>query len=257
MGNFYFDESIHDNAGFIIGAYVYSDKNISDLIFSALEKVGLVPKEDEFKSSILMSNNTVYTELRKKLKKILQYTQIGLVVLPSKNRKDLGGEALKCLQKIIQANSLSGERHDVYFDEGISFPLGEENIIESCNLEIHKGQDSKQVAGIQLADLVAHTLSTMLLEKLGHVNKKFSVLYKDSGYPDGTEINLGFELWTCIRQLFFSSSITVEDVENKDQLEAFTVNVTDFGLLISELCNEELTSQIQELFGEQYLGCIH
>lgn len=257
MGDFYFDESIHDKAGFIIGAYVYSDKDISSLIFSALGEVGLVPGEDEFKSSILMSQNTAYKVLRKKLKEILQYLKVGLVVLPKQNRKDLGDEALKCLYKIIQANSLFDEKHDVYFDEGISFSSGKKSIIESEGLKLHTGQDSRCVAGIQLADLVAHTLSTMLLEKLGHINKKFIGPYGDGGYPEGTEITLGFELWADVRRLFFSSTVTVEDIENKSQLEALTVNVTDHGLLISELCDEALANQAYELFGQQYLGCIY
>ena len=54
MGFFYLDESIHEKAGFIIGAFVYHKTDITPLVFAALAEVGLRPGIHEFKSGARM-----------------------------------------------------------------------------------------------------------------------------------------------------------------------------------------------------------
>ena len=51
MGFFYFDESIHERAAFILGAFVYSPNDLSAAVAAALSSVGLQAGKDEFKSS--------------------------------------------------------------------------------------------------------------------------------------------------------------------------------------------------------------
>lgn len=50
MSSFYFDESIHHQANFILGAFVYSDVDLDADVAEALEQSGLRPGIDEFKS---------------------------------------------------------------------------------------------------------------------------------------------------------------------------------------------------------------
>jgi hypothetical protein len=66
------------------------------------------------------------------------------------------------------------------------------------NYKLFLEVDSIKVKGIQLADLVAHTFATMLLEQLGLVDKKVKA-GENSGYDPDLEIELGFELWASIR----------------------------------------------------------
>jgi hypothetical protein len=48
MGNFYIDDSIHDEAGFIIGACVYSKHDLSANIAEILSHSGYDPSFSEF-----------------------------------------------------------------------------------------------------------------------------------------------------------------------------------------------------------------
>lgn len=44
MGHFYFDETIQERGGFIIGAFVYSPNDVTPEVFSAIEQVGMRPR---------------------------------------------------------------------------------------------------------------------------------------------------------------------------------------------------------------------
>jgi hypothetical protein len=44
MGHFYFDESIQEQGGFIVGAFVYSEEELGPCVNAAIAEVGLVPR---------------------------------------------------------------------------------------------------------------------------------------------------------------------------------------------------------------------
>src|SRR5690349_12035111 len=104
MGFFYFDESIQERGGFIIGAIVYSDTDLTPAVFKALSAVGLIPRTDEFKSGSRMSSQPRQSKVRDLLSDLLQSVKTGLVVVPSAHRDRLGHEALVGLSKILRAN---------------------------------------------------------------------------------------------------------------------------------------------------------
>ncbi len=107
--------------------------------------------------------------------------------------------------------------------------------------------------GIQLADIVAHTCSTMLLEALGHVTKKIAVNAPGNSVYDGLEVELGFEMWADIRYAFLA-----QNKQNpKDDLDLANVDVYPWGLFIDESVNSQISAAAMERFGENYLGCIH
>lgn len=103
--------------------------------------------------------------------------------------------------------NLRDQRHRVFFDEGL---FSSERVALQCAAEIggldgcaiHFEQDSRSVSGIQVADHIAHTCGTMLLDALGKINKIVNV--PNSGYDDDVEIGLGFEMWAGIRYAFLS-----------------------------------------------------
>ena len=265
MGYFYFDESIQERGQFIIGAFIYSQDDLSPLIFEALKKSGLRPKVDEFKSSAKMTENSAQFYLRNLLREMLSRIKIGFIILPAFERKQLGDEAIKCLQKILRANCLEDVPHKIYFDEGVSFSeeVKQEPFFEKSSLyDLHLQQDSKIIGGIQMADLVAHTLGTMLAAKRGLISKKVRV-GENSGYQPDAEWSIDFELWAWLRHSFFMSPnpkkiITVDDpIDSDTYVDMRTYNVREYGLYVSPLCSNELSQTVLGVFGECYLGCIH
>jgi len=52
MGFFHFDESLHPEAQFALGTFVYSEESLDTCVREALQKTGLSPGVDEFKSGI-------------------------------------------------------------------------------------------------------------------------------------------------------------------------------------------------------------
>jgi hypothetical protein len=111
-------------------------------------------------------------------------------------------------------------------------------------------QDSRKVAGIQMADLCAHSLSIMLLEQLGLINKNV----RARGYDPNIEINIGFELWASLRYHFFTQDKINFDVS---QIEGFALDTESYALCIAPSCSAILTKAAKERFGTMYIGCIH
>lgn len=166
MGFFYFDESIQGRAGFIIGAFVYSEADLTPSVFEAIATAGWQPGVDEFKSGARMDGRPAHANAREALRGLLQSLRVGLVVVPAYGRDDLGAEAPAGLEKIIRANELTASGHRVYFDEGItveSNPVGNFGARIGVPCEIFLGQNSKLVGGIQVADLAAHSMGVMFL----------------------------------------------------------------------------------------------
>lgn len=259
MGYFYFDESIHERGKFILGAFVYCKNDLTQQVYDKIESVGLRPKYDEFKSSYIMDKGGKYPELRAELRSMFIDVKIGLVIGPIDERKCFGNYALKGLEKIIVNNDMNKDSHDVYFDQGIMFQNNNtllNSFSQKYNLNIYNNQDSKIVAGLQMADLAAHTLSIMLLETLGLINKQVT-LGNDSGYSENELFELSFDLWTSLRYSFFTQAIiTIEDID-RDPVNAFLIDTGTYCLYIADKCPEVLKEAAEDRFGLNYIGCIH
>ena len=80
MGYLYFDESIRDKGGFIIGAAVYSSCDLTSHVHQQWESLGLNPLEYEYKSSALKAGSTAAEEQRRRLRAVLSRTKIGWVL---------------------------------------------------------------------------------------------------------------------------------------------------------------------------------
>ena len=259
MGYFYFDETIQERGGFIIGAFVYSPEDKTPAVYSAISHVGLQPGFDEFKSGSRMDKNPHQAKLRGELSNILTNTSVGLIVLPVSERALLGREAIIGLQKILRANGLDKQPHKVFFDEGITVDSKTHNtFLEGVGslCELRPSQDSILVGGIQLADLVAHSLGGMLLEQLGLISKKVRV-GEGSGYDPDLEIELGFELWASLRYQLFKAAQPKPGPIPDDPVGEMIFDVENYGLHISEKCCPSLREAALQRFGDCYLGCIH
>lgn len=172
--------------------------------------------------------------------------------------KRLGPAALRLLCSVLSHPNLEGQDHEVFFDEGLfqstksaTDLASREDKFTQCRM--HFEQDSSKLLGIQLADLVAHTCSTMLLETLGHITKRVVLeVTGDSAY-DGQEVELGFEMWARIRYSFLSMARQ----NSNDELDVATVEVFPWGLFIDVSASERVAAAAMRRFGGNYLGCIH
>ena len=256
MGYFYFDESIHTRGGFILGAWVYSKHDLTPKIFDAIAASGLRPGTDEYKSGKLIKNDERLANLRYRIiRALVPECRIGVVVHPSNDRNGLCESALHCLWEILECNSEIHDRHSVYIDEGIRLqsPLDRklvEGLQQSGVTENRYECDSRRVAGIQAADLAAHTCAIMLLDEMGMVEKKVRII----DYEPDNDIELGFEMWARLRHCFFVNDRLFPDCENDPAMEAECVMS---GLHIASACSLRLAMCAQKRFGTVYLGCIH
>lgn len=260
MGFFFFDESIHPRGGFALGAFVYSPSDPTGKLKRALEEAGLKPGIEEFKSGAHVGRDPRQAKARDCFRHaLIECGKIALVVVPANASAALGREALLALRTILGRNKLDAEHHEVHFDGGL-FSSEKEALDTADGLGLHSTctlhceSDSKNTLGLQLADLVAHTASVMLLEHQGIITKTVKA-GPDSGYDPELDVELGFELWASIRYNFFCGAPPHPNTWSS-QLD-FQVEVEPYGLFVSPLCNSTLAEQVRQRFGQMYLGCIH
>lgn len=258
MAHFYIDDSVHDEAGFIIGALVYSQNDIEQEIIDIIKSHNFNPENFEFKSSANYSKEPEKIKIRQSLKELMHTNcKLGIVVIPRENRDLLGIECIKALKQFLSSNNRIKFPLKIYFDQGMFQSREKANELidklgfENCNF--HLEQDSKTVRGIQLADLSAHICSIQLKDNLGLITKKVKA-GENSGYDPESEMELGFEMWATLRYSFFNQE-TKQLTDNP--IEDATFDVEPYGLYVSELCNSDLTEHVRQTFGTVYLGCIH
>lgn len=249
------DESIHDRGGFILASIIYCPTSPRAPVCDALRAVGMQPGVDEYRSGRIKRGDTVQAELRERLLSIVGQCRIAVAVVPRDLRPALGQELLGATAFVIRENQLSADGLEVYFDEGIfSSPRG--SAIASASslppgIRFYPASDSKKVVGLQLADLVAHSSSTMLLETLGLVNKTVKA-GEDSGYDPELDLSIGFELWAGLRYSFFRRPRSGQNGDTQDPFFDGTC-----GLYVSAACDKRLSAACLRRFGTCYVGCIH
>jgi len=258
MGQFYIDDSVHDVAGFIIGACVYTNIDLNDKIIDIIKSCGFDPDIFEYKSSANYSKEPEKAKVREQLKGLLADScKLGIVVIPRTNREQLGFECVKAAKQFIDSNKQIKKPISIYIDQGMFASKSKaEQLINSFNLtdcSFHLEQNSIDVKGIQLADLAAHISSIQLKDALGLVTKTVKA-GDNSGYDPDLDIELGFEMWATIRYTFFNEG---SKLYTDDPIADSTLKVEPYGLYVSDLCDKNLTDIVRTKFGDIYLGCIH
>ena len=255
MSYAYFDDSKHHPWGFSLGALVFCDNDPTQAIARIIRRNGSDPDKFEFKSSRPMAGNSSLQIMRSELNKFIQ-SSCRIAICVVFGDKNIGPVGLRLLGRAISHRTLVGQEHVVHFDQGLFSSIkaasrlaSETDGLESSTLLFE--QNSKKVLGIQLADLCAHTCSTILLSALGKEMKAINV--EDSGYDDDTEIPLDFELWAGIRYALLHSPIA----DPQDLVDHALVDLTPHGLLVDESVSERVALAATELFTTIYLGCIH
>ena len=184
--------------------------------------------------------NPARRRARRELQNARANYRVGVVVGPVQRRPDFGLEALRGLYKILSSNDLTLAGHDVFLDQGLvankrTFEeLAAVLDLRGCSLNIE--QNSTQVFGLQVADLLAHTGATMLSAQMGFIRKQVKA-GKNSGYDPEDEIDLAFELWAGSRRDFFAAAPPVP----VDQWD-WCVDVASRGLYIADGCSSALAT---------------
>lgn len=254
MAQFFFDDSKHHRYGFSVAAFVAFESDPLNLLAGMFTANGFDISRFEFKSSLLMKDRPDLQALRADLKDFVQMNcKVGVAVVRSDEH--LGSASINLLKNAVQHPGYLGGQHSAFFDQGFfgSDYVARRELVSQgappgCTFSFE--QDSRHVVGLQLADLVAHTTSIMLLDAMGFVDKKIRAVERGDWVE---EISLGFELWASLRYAFLS----VPQKEFVKDLTEATVDVEPFGLWIDPLTTQEVAEAARKRFGQVYLGCIH
>ncbi len=255
MAYFYLDDSKHHPHGFSIAAFAICDEDPHKELEALFATCGFDLTSYEYKSSATMRDNPKLQRLREALRGFVR-SKCQIAVCIVGRDKNIGPASLELLKKAAMHPHLRDKRHQAFFDEGL-FSSGDTALKAASeiggldNCTIHFEQDSRRVSGIQVADLIAHTCGTMLLDALGKIKKIVNV--PNSGYDDDVEIDLGFEMWAGIRHAFLS----VSNGACIDDEDFAVVLVEPHGLYIDPSASSEVAAAARSRFGSLYIGCIH
>lgn len=250
MAFFYYDESIRDGGEFIVGALVVSDVDLTLEVRRAWGALGLDPEADEYKSSGMKKNNAIGQKQRDILRDLLGHSRLGLVVCSNARRAFLGDGCALLVLQLLETQMLASGAHTVYLDQNMKVHPDLQRRLREAGVNPLLNQDSRVVAGLQVADHAAHALGGMLLEQMGLTNKKV-LAGEGSGYDPETEIDLGFELWAGLRYSLIGRNEDDEDIANP------YLRVDGFGLLLDPQLPPGLRAHSLERFGINYVGCTH
>jgi hypothetical protein len=206
-----------------------------------------------------MSSNRCQRTARELLLPILQKSKIGAIVASLHERKVLGSQVLAGVAKMLVANGLLDRKPRLYLDTGI--PCSAAATLTflratdgKCVLLVE--QDSRRVLGLQLADLAAHYVGSMLLDGLGILKKTVKAGPND-GYRADEDLDLGFAIWATVRRSFFMASQPFPDPVSGDPIGNLEFDVANYGLYVSDGCRDTIRSAALDRFGKFYLGCRH
>jgi len=243
--------------GFCISAFVFCPTDPQAEVEAILAAHGMVLGHDEFKSSTWAQTNSRNAALRDELKDLLLKSgKIGIAI--SKSPREIPEDAGDLLVKMLRHLRVGNGPHSVFIDEGIFARAADrthlQSILNDSKCTIHAEQDSKAIAGIQLADLAAHTCSIMMKDALGLVTKKVRV-GENSGYDPNMDTELGFMMFASIRYCFLGKARPYDDSVPQSQW-AYT-DLTDYGLVVGKYLEESVSAAALSRFASIYIGCIH
>src|SRR5689334_3468271 len=132
---FFFDESIHDYAGFILGAWVAFSASPDELLSIRLREVG-VSESLEFHSAVRMAADAETRKLRDAMRSaLLPDAKIAVAIVPRQEREALGLHALHSLKQTLELNRLTNLTHHFYLDEGLLRQREGEEAVQHLKLD--------------------------------------------------------------------------------------------------------------------------
>lgn len=257
MAYLYFDETIRERGGFILGALVVAERDLSPIVAEEWKRLGLDSESDEYKSSDPKAGNDLGAAQRGVMATLLHKSKLGLTVAPVADRRRLGEHCTQLTMQLIDTGGIPTDEHLVYLDQSI--PVEKDDLwrLRERRIFAVPDSDSRKIGGIQVADHAAHALGGMLLEEMGFLKKRVRA-GEGSGYHPDEMLELGFELWASLRYALIGRN---EYIEGRSPPPNDSANpyfrVDGVGLYIPSTCSSELAEHARARFGVNYLGCIH
>lgn len=257
MANLYFDESIRERGGFIVGALVLAKNNLSERVRELWRDMALNPDVFEYKSSAPKVNDPRSQRQRGVLAEVLHSARLALTICPCADRRELGNHCVSLVSQLQSTGFLPPGLHDLFVDQNIFIPRNARDALAASGVSVHLNQDSRVAAGLQVADHAAHALGGMLLEEMGIVRKTV-LAGEGSGYDPELEIELGFELWASLRYALIGKNEHMPGLSPPPDDPANPYfRVEGYGMYLPASCSEPLAKHARKRFGTNYLGCIH
>lgn len=246
--NIYFDETIHEQYGFLILAYVICPFDPQDDLAGVLAS----HMAEEFHSLEKMQGNEEAQKLRCEIRNYVNMNcRWGVFVLPYSVRSTLSEELPGFILQLVDTCSSTGAV-SVYMDEGIVTKSDLQSLREVTGIARLNLCKSHEVNGVQLADLVAALCGVRLREEISQKPKILEYGH-ESGFDPPIEAELGHELWASLRYSMHRDSTPL----GEDMPEMAEFDTSGYGLFVSDKCSPELRGAAEKLFGRVYLGCIH
>jgi hypothetical protein len=272
----YVDESVHKDLGFVATAFVFGGSSFEEEVERVLREVGLSPREDELKSSARMDSDPRMRAARDAALNLAGSSTRIAVFFGPYDRSMIGKHCLQALQSVLLRNGLSGVPLDVHFDEDIFPSAAEADRLQKLfrtlgDVNIHPGEDSRLVLGIQVADVVAHSFGQILKAEISGESKEVEIGGPDTGYPDGTTAPLGWSLLMNLRHALFTRPMAYEGDQyppesNPVILDPVHDDPVDYGqhptllgwgVQVAPEASAELRYVVECSLGRIWLGCIH
>jgi hypothetical protein len=249
------DDSIHDEDGFVLTAAVVTYDDLAPAIAKLLIKAGLTPGIDEYKSHSPKAGDERSQLLRSQLCELLSDTRsrIAVAVTPRADRETAGTDMLSLLARLKSQGALGPSEPRVWLDEGLLTKTATNWLSKhpAHGLLVQPERNSRDVLGLQLADLAAHTTATMIRCELGSIRKMVPA-GPDSGYDPEELFPLEAELWARLR-FSLAGKPMFPDAHEITELAMCAA----FGLRINERCSQPVKDAAEKQLGAIYLGCIH
>lgn len=255
----YVDESFVLEHDLLVAALVFSPTDISTDVDSILIKYGFQPKIDEYKSTNNFKTEPRWQLVRDDLLNLLRDRECRFAVTVGSYRHDLrclGNYVLSTLTQVAEHAGFSVSELVVYLDRDLYRDGGRlnEQLLKytlADRPKLNFGIDSKQLGGIQTADMIAGFIRTVLVQEL-RGNPGFVVFGIDEGYEPGTEIMLSEEILMHLAWNFFADPLPPDEYGNQ---------LTWTALPACAYLTDNLESSVKEAakarLGSLWRGCAH
>lgn len=272
----YVDDSIHDAYGFIVLAFVFCSDDACPDVELALISAGMDPAFEEYKSGVRMDGNFRMQEARDKLLRVVRTrAKVAVVVAARDNEISLGMQCLQALQSITIRNGIACDGLNVHVDEGI-FHSSRHAEIELAkfgylsSISLFPCEKSHICRGIQLADLVAHTLSQAVRDGVSESPRMIDAGGADSGYEDDVKIPLsdllvaGFSYSIICRQMVWAGDAfdpatdpLIIDPDSDGMSYGLYPEALGWGVQVSQRVPDNVRAAVAKVLGRIWRGCWH
>jgi hypothetical protein len=255
----YVDESFVPNNDLLIAGLVFSPIDLATGVDSVLVKHGFVPGHDEFKSTNRFREEPRWSLVRDGLLRLLHDSDVRIAAIVGSYRNDyrhLGNVVFSMLLQVAQHGGFNAGNLIVELDRDLRrddarLAMQKRDAGPESVPQMNFGADSKLVGGVQVADLIAGSVRTILVEHL-HNNPATVVFGEAEGYDPGTEIILSEEILMHLAWSFYADALQPDEYGTQNVWTAFPA-----GALITESTSPDVRRAAKERLGSLWRGCAH